>query len=170
MIAKNKEQKSWLSVASLILGIVWLVLCVTVIGAPVGIPVAILALIFGIIALVKKQKKGMAVAGVIISWLVVLASVATIIVSTIFIKNNSDVLIDPIMWFSEMMENDPELEELMENPEFRAEFEYLFEMKIIENFGEEENVENRWEAKTKIPMIFEEMESVLLELKEKYKK
>ena len=169
MPIKKTEQKSGLSTTSLVLAIVWLVLCITVIGALIWIPLAILALIFGIIALVKKQKKGTAIAGVVIWGLVTLIWLALAIFGTIFVKNNADVLMDPIMHMAEMVEADPELEELMENPTFQAEFQYLFQQRITEKFGDMEDVEGWEESKQYIPQIFAEMEIVILELKEKYK-
>lgn len=169
MPIEKTEQKSGLSTTSLVLAIVWLALCITVIGAIIWIPLAILALIFGIIALVKKQKKGTAIAGVIIWWLVTLIGLGLAIFGTIFVKNNADVLMDPIMEMSEMMKADPELEELMENPAFQAEFQYLLQQRITEKFGGMKDAEGWEESKEYIPEIFAEMKSIMLELKEKYK-
>ncbi len=166
--SRKTEQKSGLSVTSLVLAIVWALLCLTVIWAFIWIPAAIVGLIFGIIALVKKQKKWMAIAWVIISWLVVLTTAWLIIFGTIFVKKNSDVLLDPMMEFSETMKQDPELEELMKNPAFQSEFQYLFEQRMREKFADLEDIDGREEGKEYIPEIFEEMESVMIGLKEKY--
>jgi len=168
MPVKKKEQKSGLSVTSLILAIVWGLLCLTIIWAFIWVPAAIVGLIFGIIALVKKQKKWMAIAWVIISWLVILITAWLIIFWTIFVKKNSDVLLDPMMQFAETMKQDPELEELMQNPAFQSEFQYLFEQRMREKYGNLEEIDGREEWKQYIPEIFEEMESVMLWLKEKY--
>ncbi|HRX63790.1 MAG TPA: DUF4190 domain-containing protein [Candidatus Absconditabacterales bacterium] len=168
MPVKKKEQKSGLSVASLVISIVALVLCITIIGAVLGVPLAIVALIFGIIALVKKQNKGMAIAGTIISGLVILVTILLAIFGTIFIKKNADVF-NPIVEFGQMMEADEELTELMKNPEFQSEFEYLMETRMVEKYENVEEIEGREQAKQEIPGIFEEMEQIVLELKEKYK-
>lgn len=172
MPTKNKDQKAWLSTASMVLSIIWLVLCLTVIWAFLWVPLALLWLIFGIIALVKKQKKGMAIAWVIIWWLVTLITIAIVIFGTIFIKNNADVILDPIMEMSEMMENDPELADMMNDPIIQAEFEVLFKERLIERFGEDfgenEKFESREDIKIQIPVIFDEMKVLMLELKEKH--
>lgn len=166
--SRKTEQKSGLSTASLVLAIVWLLLCLTIIWAFIWIPAAIVGLIFGIIALVKKQKKWMAIAWVIISWLVILITAWLVIFWTIFVKKNSDVLLDPMMQFAETMKQDPELEELMQNPAFQSEFQYLFEQRMREKYGDLEEIDGREEGKQYIPEIFEEMESIMLWLKEKY--
>jgi hypothetical protein len=67
------------------------------------------------------------------------------------------------------MENDPELTELMNTSEFRSDFETAFQAKIIEKYGKAEDMNNREEIKTEIPVIFDEMQNVMLELKAKYK-
>lgn len=168
MPTKKIEKKSGLSVTSLVLSIVWALLCLTIIWALIWIPVAIVGLIFGIIALVKKQKKWMAIAWVIISWLIVLITIWLTIFGTIFLKKNSDILLDPMVEFSEMMKQDPELAELMQNPAFQSEFQYLFEQRMREKYGDLEEIDGREEWKQYIPEIFEEMESIMLWLKEKY--
>jgi hypothetical protein len=71
------------------------------------------------------------------------------------------------MEFSEMMENDPEFAALMENPEFANEFEYVFKSRLVEKFGTGE-IENLSDIKSTFPLIFDEIKSVMLELKEKY--
>jgi hypothetical protein len=71
------------------------------------------------------------------------------------------------MEFSEMIENDPELAALMENPEFANEFEYIFRSRFTEKFGTGE-IESMSDIKSTFPVIFDEMKSVMLELKEKY--
>lgn len=167
MTAK-KEKKDWLSITSLVLSIVWALLCLSIIWIFIGLPAVIAWLIFGIIALVKKQKKWMAIAGVIISSVVVIVSVVLIVVWVIFFRNNADVLIDPIKEFSQMIEQNPELSELMSNKEFANEFEYEFKNRMIEKFWDESEMESRSEIKTHIPSIFEEMKILMLELQEKH--
>jgi hypothetical protein len=71
------------------------------------------------------------------------------------------------MEFSEMMENDPEFAALMENQEFANEFEYVFKSRLVEKFGTGE-IENLSDIKSTFPLIFDEIKSVMLELKEKY--
>lgn len=167
MNTTQTEQKSGLSTTSLVLAIVWLVLCITIIGALVWVPLAIAALIIWIIALVKKQKKWTAIAGIIISWFVILVTIIIVTVGFVFLKNNADTILNPIMEFSEMMKNDPELAALMQNPEFANEFEYIFKSRLTEKLGTAE-IENLSEIKSIFPMMFDEMKNVMLELKDKY--
>jgi len=167
MNTKKQDQKSWLSTTSLVLSIVWAVLSLTIVGAILWIPASIVALIFGIIALVKKQKRWTALAGVIISWFVTLVTIVILTVGIVFLRNNADTILNPIMEFSEMMENDPEFAALMENPEFANEFEYVFKSRLVEKFGTGE-IENLSDIKSTFPLIFDEIKSVMLELKEKY--
>lgn len=164
----KKNQKDWLSITSLVLSIVWALLCLSIIWAFIWLPAVVLWLIFGIIALVKKQKKWMAIAGLIISGLVI--TVFTIIISVwvIFLRKNADVLVEPIKEFSQIIKEDPELAELMNKQEFASEFEYEFKNRMIEKFWEDPDLESREDIKTQIPSIFEEMKNLMLELKEKH--
>jgi hypothetical protein len=75
--------------------------------------------------------------------------------------------LEPIQEFANTIDNDDELKNLMNNPAFQKEFEKMFENRIIEQFSGEENLETRDEVKVKIPVIFDEMKEVMLELKEK---
>ena len=164
----KKEKRDWFSITSLVLSIVWALLCLSIVWIFIGLPAVIVWLIFGIIALVKKQKKIMAIVWISISSLVILISVSLMVIWIIFVRNNADVLIEPIKEFSQMIEQNPELSKLMSNEEFANEFEYEFKNKMIEKFGEETEIDNRDEVKTQIPGIFEEMKSIMLELQEKY--
>ncbi len=172
MTTKKTEQKSGLSTTSLVLSIVWLLLSMTVIWAFLWIPLALLWLIFGIIALVQKQKKGTAIAWVVIWGIVTLITIAIVIFGTIFLKNNADIIIDPIMGMAEMMENDPELATMMSNPVIQEEFERTLVEKLTVIFADEieneDKIKTREEIKPMIPVIFDEMENVMLELKEKH--
>lgn len=174
MSKKKTEQKAWLSITSFVLSLVWLLLALTVIWALFGVPLAIVGLVFGIVALIKKQKKGLAIAWVIIGWIVTLITIAIVIFGTIFLKNNADVIIAPITEMAEMMKNDPELATMMNDPAIQEEFETIFEKRLIEKFWEDftnnEEFESREDIKTKIPVIFDEMEKVMLELKEEHSK
>jgi hypothetical protein len=103
---------------------------------------------------------------------VTLITIALVIFGTIFLKKNADIIITPIMEMAEMMENDPVLAEMMNDPAIQSEFELLFKERLTEKFGEEfaedEKFENREDIKTQIPVIFDEMETIMLELKEKH--
>ena len=174
MPAKTTKQKSWLSTTSLVLSIIWLVLFITIIWALLWIPIAIVGLIFGIIALIKKQKKWTAIAWIIIGGIVTLIAIVVVIFGAIFLRNNADVIIAPITEMADMMKNDPELATMMNDPAIQEEFETIFEKRLTEKFGEDfandENFEDREDIKTKIPVIFDEMEKGMLELKEKHSK
>lgn len=171
-MTKRKSKKSSLSTTSLVLSIVALVLCVSIIGLIIGIPIAIVGLVFGIIALVKKQKKSTALAGTIISGIIVLLTIVFGVIIAVFLNRNSEILIDPLKDFVNVIENDEELEELFENREFANEYEYIVTQRITAIFGtgeELEELDERDEVKLKIPEIYETMTDVALELKEKYK-
>ncbi len=165
---KKKDQKDWLSITSLVLSIIWAVLCLTIIGAILWIPLAVVALIFGIIALVKKQRKSIAITGIIISSLIILISIITVIIWVMFFKRNADVLVEPIKEFSQIIKENPELTELMNKKDFANEFEYEFKNRMIEKFWEDSEMESREDIKTQIPSIFEDMKDLMFELKEKH--
>lgn len=167
-MATKKEIKNGYSTTSLVLSIVWALFCLTIIGAIFWIRLSIAALILGIVALVKKQKKWTALAWVIISGLVLLVSTTILIVGFIFVKNNADVLVNPIMELSEIIKNDPELAKLIDNPEFANEFEYMFKSRLIENFGTGE-IDEEQDILSVFPLMLDEMKDVMLELKDKYK-
>jgi hypothetical protein len=82
------------------------------------------------------------------------------------------VILTPINEITNMMENDPQLAIIMNNPAIQAEFEELFKAKLTKKFGENlaenENFDNREDIKTQIPTIFDEMKNTMLELKEKH--
>ena len=105
--------------------------------------------------------------------MVTLITIVIITVATIFIKRNADIIIDPIIEMSEMIENDPVLAEMMGNPTIQEEFERTLVEKITITFAEEiesgDKDKTREEIKPMIPVIFDEMTNVMLELKEKYK-
>lgn len=164
----KKGENNWFAIASLVLSIVWLILLISVIGTPLGIIAIILWLIFGIIALNKKQKKSTAITGIVISGIVLILSTVMTIVWIKFIQNNKDVLIDPVVNFSAMVAENPDLLILMNNDNFENEFESLFQIKMIEKFGS--GFEWKWwdEIKNEIPGIFEEMQNIMLSLKDKY--
>lgn len=68
-----------MGIASLILGLVSLVGFWLVFGPILAIPAGIVGIVLGVIALVKKQQKGMAIAGIILSAAGVLVAVAFVV-------------------------------------------------------------------------------------------
>ncbi|OQY37640.1 MAG: hypothetical protein B6229_08100 [Spirochaetaceae bacterium 4572_7] len=76
------------------------------------------------------------------------------------------------MGMAEMMENDPELATMMSNPVIQEEFERTLVEKLTVIFADEieneDKIKTREEIKPMIPVIFDEMENVMLELKEKH--
>jgi len=172
MSKRKSGQKTWLSITSFVLSLVWLLLALTIIGALLWVPLALAGLVFGIIALVKKQKKWLAIAGVVIWGLVTLITATILIVWTIFLRNNSEIIVDPIMEIAEMLENDTELATMMNDPIIQEEFERTLVEKLTVIFAEDiedgDKKKSRDEIKPMIPIIFDEMENVMLELKEKH--
>lgn len=62
---------------------------------PIAVILGIAGLALSIIALVKKQSKGMSIAGIITSGLALLFSIALVILSVAFVDIVSDVMSDP---------------------------------------------------------------------------
>ncbi|HPC34404.1 MAG TPA: DUF4190 domain-containing protein [Candidatus Absconditabacterales bacterium] len=161
-----KNQKKGLAITSFVLSLVGLLLSLTVVGAIIGVPIAILGLIFGIVALVKKQKKGLAVTGVVISGLILLITS----ILAIFVVRNYDEIVVPVKEIAQMMKEDPELAVLMTNEQFAEEFQSRFQKVLIQKFGAAndglstgENLES-----LAVPTIMEEMKNVLYQLKDEY--
>lgn len=166
-MVENQESKG-LAIASFVLALVWWILCLTVIGAALGIVCLVLALIFGIVALCKKQgAKRASIIWIIISVLwVAIFSVVTLFAWK-FIANHKDQILSPITEFAAWVEENPEIAKLMENEEFKTQFEDMLEQRLEEKYGEDyENIEDLewvfgvWEG------LFEEMKSIAMELAE----
>ena len=133
------ENQKWngLAIASFVLALVWIVCCLSVIWVVLWIICWILALIFGIIALCKKQTKWAALTGTIVSWIFVALSAVLCFILWNFVVKHSDVLVDPIVDFSAWVEANPELTTLMQNREFSDQFKEILDQKLKERFGED---------------------------------
>lgn len=168
MTENGNNQSKGLAIASFVLALVWWVLCLTIIGAVLWIICWILAFIFGIVALCKKQDaKRASIIWIIISicW-VAIFSVVTLFAGK-FIAENKDQFLSPITEFSAWIEENPEIAALMEDEEFKAQFEATLEQRLKDKYGEDyENVEDLewvfgvWED------LFEEMKNIATELAE----
>lgn len=158
---------NWLAIASFVLALVWGFLCLTIIGGILWIICWILALIFGIVALCKKQTKWASILWIIFSVLWLIATV--ILTSAIwkFIANHKDEFMNPITDFSARVEENPNIAALMEDDEFSDKFEKALEQRLQEKYGKEysdiNNIDwfmNVWGD------LFEEMKNVATELAE----
>ena len=129
-------------------------------------------MIFGIIALVQKQKKWLAIAWVVVGGIVTAITIAIVIVWSIFLRNNAETIVKPVVEIWQMIDEDQKLAEIMSDPTVKSEFEFLLrkriEEKLWKDFGTKEWDQSRNEIKSQLPVIFEEIKSTMLELKEKY--
>lgn len=89
----EEPQGKGLAIAGMVCGIVALVMICCL--WPIAVILGIAGLALSIIALVKKQSKGMSIAGIITSGLALLFSIALVILSVAFVDIVSDVMSDP---------------------------------------------------------------------------
>jgi len=164
---EETKKSNWLAIASFVLALVWGFLCITLIWLPLGILCWILALIFGIVALCKKQTKRASILWIIFSllWIIILIVCTTVIWK--FVVQHKDQLITPISEFSARVDENPEIATLMDNEEFSEKFETAIKERLEQKYGEEfsgiDNIDGimdiRWD-------FFEEMKNVASELAE----
>ena len=156
---------NWLAIASFVLALVWGFFCMTLILLPFGILCRILAIIFGIVALCKKQTKWASIIWIIISFFgVVIFAICTIVLWK-FIAQHKDQFITPITEFSAWIEKNPEIAALMEDEDFSDKFEETLQQRFQELY---------WDKYSDVDSIdwlmdiwwdmFEEMKNVATEL------
>lgn len=136
MTEMENQKSNWLAIASFVLALVWVICCLSVIGIVLWIICWILALIFGIIALCKKQTKWAALTGTIVSGIFVVLSAVLCVILWNFVVKHSDVLVEPVKDFSAWVDANPDLAALMNNDEFSDKFEDLLDKKLKEKYGE----------------------------------
>lgn len=107
-----------LAIAGMVCGIVSLVMVCCF--WPIGIVCALVGLALSIIALVKKQNKGMSIAGIITSGLGVLFTIALLIFSAVVMQGIYEAIDDPV--FQERLERE------LESQDLEQELEILEEM------------------------------------------
>ena len=158
---------NWLAIASFVLALVWWFLCLTIIGGILWIICWILALIFGIVALCKKQTKWASILWIILSLLWMAIVVICTAVIWRFVVQHKDQFINPLTDFSARVEENSEIAQLMENDEFSDKFEAAIQQRLQEkyweNFSNIDSVDwimNIWWD------MFEEMINVATELAE----
>ena len=165
---ENENQKSnGLAIASFVLALVWGFLCLTLIWLPLGVLCWILALIFGIVALCKKQTKRASILWIIISllWTIILVVCTSVIWK--FIVQHKDQFMSPIAEFSAWVEENPEIAALMEDDEFSDKYEAAIKERLQEKYGEEfSNIDSIDWALSIWWDMFEEMKNVATELAE----
>lgn len=158
---------NWLAIASFVLALVWWFLCLTIIGGILWIICWILALIFGIVALCKKQTKWASILWIILSllWMAIVVICTTVIWR--FIVQHKDQFINPINDFSARVEENPEFAKLMEDEDFSDKFEAAIQQRLQEKYGEKYSdindinwIMDIWDD------LFEEMKNVATELAE----
>ena len=158
---------NWLAIASFVLALVWWFLCLTIIGGILWIICWILALIFGIVALCKKQTKWASILWIILSllWMAIVVICTTVIWR--FIVQHKDQFMNPINDFSARVEENPEFAKLMEDEDFSDKFEAAIQQRLQEKYGEKYSdindidwIMDIWDD------LFEEMKNVATELAE----
>ena len=158
---------NWLAIASFVLALVWGLLCITLLLLPLWVLCLILALIFGIVALCKKQTKWASILWILLSlfWMAILAIWWTLLWR--FIVQHKDQLINPVTDFSARVEENPSIAAMMEDDEFNEKFEKALQQKLQEKYGEEYSDINNIDWFMDIwDDLFEEMINVATELAE----
>ena len=162
-----QQKKSGLSITSFILSVLGLFLCMTIIGVIIGVPFALLGLIFWIFALAYKQTKGLAIVGVVIGWLITVFAATILTIAATFVNNNKDVLLEPMKNFSQLMKDDPQVVMTMQDARFQADFKPLF----LSNLSWKVDLEkdDTWEdMRVMLPVMYQEMVNTIMQLKNKY--
>lgn len=168
-MAENVEnQSNWLAIASFVLALVGWVLCLTIVGGILWVICWILAFIFAIVALCKKQGSTRAsVIGLIISllWIII-----TVIGATLLWKvwnEHKDEFINPVTDLVARVDENPDVAKLMENKEFSDKFNELLEQRLSERYDENaEDSENFGSLVEVWNSIFEEVKATLTDLAE----
>lgn len=163
---EETKKSNGLAIASFVLALVWGVLCLTIIGGLLGVICWILAFIFAIVALCKKQ--GSTRASII--WLIIslLWIIVTIIWATFIWKvwnEHKDDIVTPITDFATWVDENPEIADLMKNEEFSDKFNEVLEQRLSEKYNEDiKDVEDLdglieiWNG------VFEEVKATLVDL------
>lgn len=164
---EKKTWWNWLAIASFVLALVWGLMCITVLLLPLWILCLVLALIFGIVALCKKQTKWASILWIIFSiiWMTLVAIWGTLIWK--FVVQHKDQFVTPITNFSARVEENPEIAQLMENDEFSDKFEAAIQQRLQEKYGEKySNIDSIDWMMDIWDDLFEEMINVATELAE----
>ena len=138
-LQKKMEEKknwwNWLAIASFVLALVWGFLCIIIIWLPLWIICLILALLFGIIALCKKQTKWASIIWILFSilWIAAITICTTIVWK--FVIQHKDEIISPITEFSTRINENPEIAALMEDENFSDKFNEILKEKLDEKYG-----------------------------------
>ena len=164
---EKKTWWNWLAIASFVLALVWGLMCITVFLLHLWIICLVLSLIFGIVALCKKQTKWASILWIIFSliWMALVAILGTLIWR--FVVQHKDQFVTPITNFSARIEENPEIATLMDDEEFSDKFDVAIKQRLQEKYGEDfSNIDSIdgimdiwWD-------MFEEMKNVATELAE----
>jgi len=164
-----KQVKTSFATASFVLALVGTFLSFTIIGTIIWIPIMILAIIFWIIALIKKHhNKWMSIVWIIISWFILLA--LTFI--AFWIKNTfAEPIIEVSKEIQAIMEDDTEVKSLMENPGFQIFVQSKLQDSIKENQTELQKSFQEWNIDLTEIIIktFKLFPTNILEAKEEWK-
>jgi len=163
MIEKTVESESnGLAIVSFVLALVWVLFLLLPF---ISVICWILALIFGIVALCKKQKKWAWLTGCIISWFFLILTT----IGAIFVVKHSDELINPIIEHSSWLQKNPDIVSLMQDDDFNEKLENLLMDRLEWKYGEDlDNVEDLDDAFSMLWDVFEEMRNAATELSNSY--
>lgn len=160
MTENENNQSNGLAIASFVLALVWfLFLLIPFISCILWI----LALIFGIVALCKKQTKWASILWIIISivWAAI-TLVAWLFIGKFIVNNVTD--------FATRIEENPDVAKLMEDKEFNDKFNEILEQRLSEKYGENgeniENIEDLGGFSEILNSVLEEAKATLIDLAE----
>ena len=117
---------------SFILSLVGLLLVLTILGSPLGFLLFFLAIIFSIVAFVKKEKVWPALVGLLISVLIPL------LMGVMLFKLLKPIIApakEQIIAYTQWIASDAEMRNLMENDDFADYFEYYTEQYFEKQFS-----------------------------------
>ena len=156
---EKKTWWNWLAIASFVLALIWGFLCISLIWLPLWILCLILAFIFGIVALCKRQTKWASILGILFSvlWIAIITICTTAIWK--FFVQHKDQIINPMTEFSARVDENPEIAALMEDEDFGDKFESILKEKLEEKYG------NNYSDIKDLDWIFEIWEDVFEEMK-----
>lgn len=161
----NEQKSNGLAIASFVLALVWGFFCITLIWLSLWILCRILSLIFGIVALSKRQTKRASILWIIFSliWAAIVIICTTVVWK--FVVQHKDQFMDPINEFTARVEENPELAKLMENEEFSDKFEEVLEQRLQEKYWKEySDINDVNGLMTVWGDLFEEMKNIVTEL------
>jgi hypothetical protein len=88
-------------------------------------------------------------------------------ISIIFVRKNADVFLTPAKEFTQMIQKDPQLVLLMEDPNFNNQLQYILKEKLIARY-QNNQIDIIKDRKNEIDFISKEFQNTVTELKSQY--